>query len=302
MKNQYMFFEKQFFENFNLSAYKKTDIGIPNTDIYIYEFECQESSTCNDDITKAKRLDELTKMLTDKYEDSFIVVNSESAQYFCGQIYPLIVIFETKLRYALYISRSLYNQGEVSKESYLLSVERKKKAIEEVDFGQIYEAVFTDSNLQEKVKGINGRKLTKSDLIKEVQALDENTLWRQMVGGGYNYIETHFFEIIKHRNDVMHNHLIGYKEYEQAKSIIQSAIDELEQVINDKLLDNNSKYLNDVNIVVALSNILKTMETISKQFGEVSYVEHAANVVRMLALARKNIFDRELWLNNDDTE
>ena len=302
MKNKYMFFEKQNFESFDLSGYNKTDICIPNIDVYIYEFECKQSDICNDDISMAKRLDDLTEKLNDKYKTLFKVVNSESSQYFCSQIYPLIVSFETKLRYALYISRSLFEQGNVNIESYLLSVDKKKKAIEEIDFGQIYEALFTDNALQDKVKEINGRKLTKADLIKKVQAIDENTLWRQIVGSDYNYIENHFLEIIKHRNDVMHNHLISYIEYEQAKSAIQSAIDELEHVISDKLLINNSEYLNEVNIVDVMSNIIKGMVAYSKYSGEVSYVDRTANIIKILAMIGENIFAKKSLSNSDETE
>lgn len=194
MKNQYMFFKEQKFEECDLCEYSKKDTSIPQTDVHIYEFECQEIEKYNDD--KAKKLDELTTVFEQTYAGLFQIINSESSQYFCSQIYPLVVKFETKLRYVLYISRSLFENGNVNKDSFLLDVDRKKKEIEEIDFGKIYEAIFTDKDLQGKVKELNGRKLTKADLIKEVQLMDENTMWRQIVGTGYTYIENHFLEII----------------------------------------------------------------------------------------------------------
>ena len=37
---------------------------------------------------------------------------------------------------------------------------------------EIYEAVFTDGDLQGTVKEINGQKLTKADLIKKIEVVD----------------------------------------------------------------------------------------------------------------------------------
>ena len=49
MKNQYMFFNEQAFENFDLAEYIRNDILIPKTNIHIYEFECVETDVCSDD-------------------------------------------------------------------------------------------------------------------------------------------------------------------------------------------------------------------------------------------------------------
>ena len=54
MKNQYMFFAQQGFENFDLSDYSKSDTTIPKTSVHIYSFECIESDKCSDDKSKAK--------------------------------------------------------------------------------------------------------------------------------------------------------------------------------------------------------------------------------------------------------
>ena len=195
MKNQYMFFSEQLFEGFDLSEFEKSDTCIPNTDVHIYEFVCIDSDTCCDDEAKAKKLDSLSQHLTDTYTDSFQVISSESSQYFCRQIYPLVVSFETKLRYALYISRALYENGNVNKESFRYGNDKNKKLIEEIDFGEIYDAVFTDKDLKPSLMKEYSANLTKADLIKRIQAINENTVWRNIVGTGYDYIETHFLEI-----------------------------------------------------------------------------------------------------------
>ena len=103
MKNQYMFFAQQGFENFDLSDYRKSDTTIPKTSVHIYSFECIESDKCSDDKSKAKKLDELTKRIDATYPNMFQLIGSESSQFFCKEIYPYIVDFETKLRAVLYI-------------------------------------------------------------------------------------------------------------------------------------------------------------------------------------------------------
>ena len=148
MKNQYMFFDEQLFDGIDLSEYNKVDIKIPKTNVHIYEFGCVETDICCDDESKAIKLDELTQRLGKAFPESFQIVNSESSQYFCSQIYPLVVKFETKLRYALYISRALFENGNVDKTSFMYEVEKKKKPIEEMDFGVIYESIFTDKDLK----------------------------------------------------------------------------------------------------------------------------------------------------------
>ncbi|MDY4969614.1 MAG: hypothetical protein SO101_05070 [Lachnospiraceae bacterium] len=52
MKNQYMFFKEQKFEECDLGEYSKKDTSIPQTDVHIYEFECQEIEKYNDDKAK----------------------------------------------------------------------------------------------------------------------------------------------------------------------------------------------------------------------------------------------------------
>ncbi len=69
MKNLYMFFDEQLFEDFDLSEYYKRDICIPNTNVHIYEFECIESDEYIDDESKAKKMDEITKRLKDAFRE-----------------------------------------------------------------------------------------------------------------------------------------------------------------------------------------------------------------------------------------
>lgn len=301
MKNQYMFFKEQLFDGFDLSDYKKRNINIPNTDVHIYEFECIDSEKNLDDEEKAKKLDQLSKRISDKYADLYKIVSSESSQYFCEKIYPLIVKIETKLRYALYVSRALFEDGNVDKNSFKIG-QKIKKEMEETDFGEIYEAVFTDSDLQGKVKEINGQKLTKADLIKKVESVEENTLWDQIVGANYNYIVEHFLEIKNYRNDVMHNHLLTYKQYIREQKVLNSAIEEFDKVINDKLLTNHSSYSNKTNIMDVLGGMLVLVGTATVAINKFMYSEKGKSLIKGLEVIGTAIEKNTLLLDDEEKE
>lgn len=254
-----MFFENQNFGSFNLEGYIMKDICIPNTDIHIYEFKCGElEGECADE-SSSKKLDELTHRLNETYNGKFQIVNSDSSQYFCGSLYPLIVKFETKLRYAVYVSGALYNKEKISIEALEIGYGQKKKSIEEADFGQIYEALFTDNELQSKIGKLNDKKWTKADFMNKIDEIEENSMWEKIVGKDYRYIASNFLKIKDFRNGVMHNHLISYDTYINAKEILKKAHSEIEQVIKDKLITNKSKYSNDVNVLDDLNQIFESI-------------------------------------------
>lgn len=242
-----MFFSKQEFTDINLDGYSKNDINIPKTDIYIYQFECDDKEEINDE-DKAKKLDELTNIFEKIFSEQFVLISSGSSQYFCSILYPLVSKFETQLRYAYYVSRALYNSENINNSSFLLEIGKSKNKIEELDFGQIYEAGFTDKSIQEKIKNLASKKWSKTDLIKSIQSWEEKTMWQNMVGKDYDYIENNFLKLKEFRNHVMHSHLIDYNTYKEARNVLELANKELQKAIKDKLIVNNSTYLNNVNI------------------------------------------------------
>lgn len=277
MKNQYMFFAQQGFENFDLSDYSKSDTTIPKTSVHIYSFECIESDKCSDDKSKAKKLDELTKRIDATYPNMFQLIGSESSQFFCKEIYPYIVDFETKLRAVLYIACALFENKNgshsINKQSFLYKVDNKNKSIEELDFGKIYECFFTDKNIQAQINGLNSRRMSKDDWKKKIAEFEENTIWYNMVGAKYDFIEKHFLEIIEYRNDVMHNHLISFAQYEKATDTLIKANQELDRIITDILLVNKSQYLNDVNIIDAISVFIKALGLAAQAVKESPFVK-----------------------------
>ena len=281
MKNQYMFFNVQLFEGFDLSQYRKTDIPIRGTPVCIYEFECAESDHCCDDEAQAKTLDDLTLQLSKKYPDAFQVIYAESSQFFCRTLYPQVVEFETKLRQALYISRVLYEGDRVKSDSFQYQIEKEKKPIEKFDFGEIYTAIFADTKLKSSLMQKYTKHLTKADLLKLIQDLEESTEWRKIMGKDYHYIENHFLEIEDFRNDVMHNHLISYSTYVEAQKVLKSANEELTQAIHDKLITNSSEYLNTVNIFEAISSIMTAIQFMASRIDRFANSEGFSNFLKL---------------------
>lgn len=266
MNNQYLFFKKQDFKNCNLEKYIVYDVPIPRTQLYIYEFQCKESEKVSDDLERAKLLDALTRIFNEKYPNEFQVINSESSQFFCAQLYPLVVDFETSLRQAIYISRALYENGNVQKDSFQIQVGKEKNAIEFMDFGEIYEAIFTDASLQQRIRKLNERKLTKADFISKLQSEEEISMWQKWVGQDYNYIGQNFLLIEDYRNDVMHSHLISYDMYVDAKRLFENAKEELHKAVQDKLLPNKSSYLNTINIIEAIQMMANAAQAATEGF------------------------------------
>lgn len=295
MKNRYLFFNAENFEDLDLGDYVKEDTQIPKTDVHIYTFSYVSTDESADDELRAKKLDELTQLITQKYGGKFQVVGSESSQYFCEKIYPLLAAFETHLRYALYISRAVYDSDNLTTESFLFDVEdqkqrgkMKKCRIEDMVFSEIYTSIFTDTSLKSKVQNQYNAHLTKAELIKRIEAIPEETIWHKWVGSKYPYVENHFLEIKNYRNDVMHSHLISYACYSEAKKILERAIDEIERVIHDKLITNASEYANKINLFESIGSIVKatakTAELIGTAFANFNSAEVTDNMSKALAL------------------
>lgn len=273
MNNQYLFFKKQEFESCNLEEYVMRDMPIPKTQLHIYEFKCKESAQVANDVERAKLLDALTQILNEKYPNEFQIINCESSQFFCAQLYPLVVDFETSLRQAIYISRALYENGNVEKDSFLIEVGKEKKTIESMDFGKIYEAIFTDESLQQRIRKLNERKLTKADFISKLQSEEEISMWQKWVGTDYSYIGQNFLLIEDYRNDVMHSHLISYDKYIDAKRLFENAKAELLKAVQDKLLPNESSYLNAINIIEAIQMMANAAQAATEGFDVIKQSE-----------------------------
>ena len=272
MKNQYLFFESQDFTNANLTGFTKIDIPIAKSPVHIYEFEYRGTGEVVES-EAAKELDKLTGQLTKLYPDRFQTILSESSQFFCGELYPLVVRFELTLRRVYYITKVLSVSGCVNKELLLVELDKKKKtntaAIEELDFGTIYDAIFTDQEFKNRLLNNEYKKdLTKADLMKAINNMEEVTLWRKLVGSMNSYIENSFLLIEEYRNHVMHSHLIDYETFARARSTFNKANEELDSVIDEKLIKLNRNTPSTADLVVGLKAFLLVAAEASTEYNK----------------------------------
>ena len=270
MNNQYLFFESQDFADADLSGFTKTDTPIPKTPVYIYDFEYQSSGEISEE-EEAKKLDELTQQFARLYPDKFQTILSSSSQCFCRMLYPLVVKFETTIRRVFYISKSFSENGKVDKDTFLLDSDKKRKPIEELDFGKIYDAIFVDAELKSRVIKSYDRALTKEDLIRRINNLEEVSMWRRLVGSDYDFVEKSFLSIESYRNDVMHSHLIDYSTFIQARAVFERAIEELEKAISEKLISNDGTGPNLAGIYEAVKIFYSSLYYFSKKLNEIDF-------------------------------
>lgn len=292
MKNQYLFFESQDFADADLAGYKKTDTPIAKTPVHIYEFEYQ-STEDTDELDVARKLDELTKQFEDRYPDKFQTILSESSQFFCGKLYPLVVKFETTLRRVYYITKVLSNSGCINKEKLLVELDKKKNttaAIEELDFGTIYDAIFTDQDFKNRLLNKEYKKnLTKADLMKAISNMEEVTLWRKLVGPMNSIIENSFLLIEEYRNHVMHSHLIDYETFARARSTFNKANEELDSVIEEKLINLNRSTPSTADLVEGLKAFLLVAAVAAKKYNNIVSSEEYKAFVRLGREWQENI-------------
>lgn len=291
MKNQYLFFESQDFADADLTGFAKTDTPIAKTPVHIYEFEYQSAEE-TDELEAARKLDELTKQFADRYPDKFQTILSESSQFFCGKLYPLVVRFETTLRRVYYITKVLSSSGCVNKETLLVELDKKKKttaAIEELDFGTIYDAIFTDQDFKNRFLNEYRKNLTKADVIKTIKQLEEVTLWRKLVGSMNSYIENSFLLIEEYRNHVMHSHLINYETFVSARSTFEKANEELNSVINEKLIKVNSSTPSSVDLLEGLKAFLLVAAVAAKKYNRVVNSEEFKSFARLAREWQENM-------------
>ena len=102
--------------------------------------------------------------------------------------------FERGLRKVLYLA------SIKSKDEKALAV---CKQIEQQEFAQIYQMLFSDTDyVVEARKIVNSKspELSKHDIIKQLNGISESTLWDKLFNGQYSYIPENFLDIKDGRN------------------------------------------------------------------------------------------------------
>ncbi len=232
---EYLFFDKeqrQKVESFNQSlGESKADNGkAPSFQITYKDFDGLECWIVKyegkgDNETIAKQGAEISDRICEEFSPT--ILTDESSEYFNKSLYPLVNKFERLLRKFLYLKVSRCDEEKFRK--VITDIDQK-------DFGDIYAILFVDSDFRtaarKKINQIN----TRAEMVKAIDALQENTAWHILVGDTVLSIIKENFDLLKeYRNDVMHAHNISWEKYKKAKKLYTNVNDELEQQINQLL-------------------------------------------------------------------
>ena len=172
----------------------------------------------------AKLLDSLNTKIYERYKPT--VLSNECSAYFNKSLFPIVNEFERKLRKLLYLASAL--QGDNDAHKVIIDLESK-------DLGEIFVALFCDSNFVKCVKEKINQKtwqFTRDELLALIKELNENTLWNELLGRDcVKTLRKRFGELRTCRNDVMHAHNINLTQYQLAKRLFQKVNTELDVAI-----------------------------------------------------------------------
>ena len=175
----------------------------------------------------AKRLSDVDEYVRKTF--NVTVLEHECSAYFTKRLYPLISVFEHKLRKLLYLTSAI-NHDEKST-SNISDLESK-------DFGEIFTLLFIDQvfmgKVKEKLNKQNREEFSKAGVIAVIESIDENTLWDVLLGKDSVPTLRKRFDIVReYRNDVMHSHHITWKRFKDIMSLYKKVNDELNLALSD---------------------------------------------------------------------
>lgn len=162
-----------------------------------------------------------------------LVLSCESSAYYNKILFPLVNELERKLRYLLYLAVSISDNADAQEHISLL---------EEKDFGQIFDLLFTDQDFVKTVKSrvnadskgeFSGRsKYSKKEILLYVNSLDEHTLWDNIFcESNVPTLRDQFRDVQTYRNDVMHAHNISKETFNKSRNVFNKINKELDNAI-----------------------------------------------------------------------
>ena len=161
--------------------------------------------------------------------DPFTLDNGAST-YYNQRLYPLVNIFEMRLRKFLFLSIALADDQGLWK---------KIKGLDTIDFYTLYVRLFTSSSFNKELYNLfdeSKPRYTKAYIQELISAIDENdVLWDVVVGEKLQIIKTEFLKLKTFRNDVMHAHYINHADYLKASRLFKAVNNEL-SLENDNLV------------------------------------------------------------------
>lgn len=226
---------------------------IENSDCWVASFE-----SGGDDADSAKTLSVIHEYVVSNFNPT--VLSNGCSAYYNRRLYPHFNEFERKLRKLLYLKSAL---SKDKKDSETI------KDIERLDFGKIFELLFSDTQfVQDARKTVKEKtwQFTKSEILDALQKIAENTLWDRMVGeNAVSQLRSEFTKVKDYRNDVMHAHSMNTASYSAALKLIEKINEQLDAEIG-KIVDAKEKNITtseDNSFNTTLDKAIKNMEAAS---------------------------------------
>lgn len=281
-------------ESLNLEENEITYTPTVRVGLNIFSF-----SKSGDNETTAKKLDEIKQTVFQSLDpNNLFVITDGVSSYFCQRLYPQMANFERGLRKVLCLA-SIKSQDEKAIDVC--------KQIEQKEFADIYQLLFSDTNYvteARKIVNSNSPALSKYDIVKKLNGISESTLWDKLFKGQYSYIPENFLEIKNGRNKTMHSRNISFEEYCAIKTNLDKANRMLKQIEFDVLeKENFNAYEAITSILDALGLLSKAVVGAASEVLSSAFLEYLGN--RALEKHQPSITEEEPLLlgeANDTTD
>ena len=273
---EYLFLNQKLKED--IFNYKENNINIRIKDIKESEFWLAEFIIDKENEQSAIALSKINENIINNYD--CITLTNGPAFYYNKKLYPLINEFERKLRKLLYLASKLSND---STDSEII------QDLEKMDFGTLFELIFTDEDFIKNVKTkINNKtwKYNKSEIMDELYKIEEKTLWDKLLGTEVApTLQENSLIIKNYRNNVMHAHNIDTEHYKKIKKMFVTANKELDSAISDILnskieklyKDSNQNFSKALRAAIDAERINKILNIYSQQFKEIEKAVSLSN-------------------------
>jgi len=228
---------------------QKSVIQIDDANVWVLSYSIKSNSE-----EAAKILSDVDKWICQNAKVT--ILTNESSAYFNKILFPIINDFERNLRKLLYLMSAKHRNEDSSKNI---------KDLEDQDLGKIFELLFADTEFNQKVKQLIKNKswnFTKSEIISDVNDIDEVTVWDRLVGKDIvPSLRNEFIKVKDYRNHVMHAHNIDYKTYNDIKKLYKKVNTEIDDAIG-RVMGKRSVVTPDYNTSLreALSAFAKALE------------------------------------------
>ncbi len=279
MTLEYLFVNKDFYQEIKRSAFEniqKRITCINNSECWILKLSLKGENK-----KTAKILSETNNEILSKFNP--VLLKNESSAYFNKKLYPYINEFERRLRRLLYLANVTKNNPKANEN--LLNLELKS-------FGELFNILFIDSHFIKSVKSFMNQKsnsFTKNEILKEINSVEELTVWKSLLGDHpISELENDFFAIKNYRNSVMHAHNIDYKTYSAALKLFKKTNKQLDLEIK--------KLIGDTEKPMTISINLDTNRFIEAMNQYVKYEQMLSNLSNSLR-AYEHIASPKLWDN-----